>query len=500
LGRSELNNYDSPHKRFFCSGITFAHTFFFLYRWGDVHLRKQRRRKKEKKKKKKRTMGVLWDLVFDNSYQKDSKEAEAAVRKKYPLLLHSEETILFAFKDRGGKGRDKEYFTSHRILIKDGKGVGSKRKNYQSILYSSIQAWSVESAGSIDTDVELHIWGSGVPHISIDFAKSNVDIFQLQQLLNLKVKWSEETSISNNNKDAIDSVPPNMDKKQSAMGNMMDWLGDNAKQIDTAQVEQKFKTEIPILLANETVEIAFQSGRDTKAFTNKRLLLVNVKGIMGKKIEFTSILWSCVQAYSVQTAGAFLDRDTEMKLYTNITAGYGELAEIAQDFRNGKANLFAIQKTLCNHILGQDDTTPALMKDSEIELREGQADPRGNWWFRDNQRPLDAVEMDKVYHSDPAILQASERVEFAFKGRRDITMFTTKRLIIIDPKGLFGKQVQYTSIPWEKIVAYAVRTSGRFLDFDTEVCFWTEMAFEPGQAGGGDDNPPVPPSPYMSYL
>lgn len=75
-------------------------------------------------------MGVWFDFIFDNAYSVDAKEAEQQMRKKYPLLLHKQETVILAFKDRGGRGRDKEYFTSHRILIKDGKGIGSKRKNY----------------------------------------------------------------------------------------------------------------------------------------------------------------------------------------------------------------------------------------------------------------------------------------------------------------------------------------------------------------------------------
>jgi hypothetical protein len=107
---------------------------------------------------------------------------------------------------------------------------------------------------------------------------------------------------------------------------------------------------MPVLFANEKVNLAFKSGRDTKIFTDKRLLLVNVKGLIGKKIEFTLILWKSVHGYLVETAGAFLDRDTEMKLYTNIN----DMEEIEQDFRHGKANLFGIQKLLCNHILGED--------------------------------------------------------------------------------------------------------------------------------------------------
>lgn len=82
---------------------------------------------------------AIYAFLGKNSFQVDAAEAEKGVREKYPLLLHPSETIQLAFKDRGAMGRDKSYFTSHRILIKDGKGVGSKRKNYQSIPYAHIQ-------------------------------------------------------------------------------------------------------------------------------------------------------------------------------------------------------------------------------------------------------------------------------------------------------------------------------------------------------------------------
>lgn len=82
---------------------------------------------------------AIYAFLGKNSFQVDAAAAEQGVREKYPLLLHPNESIQLAFKDRGALGRDKSYFTSHRILIKDGKGVGSKRKNYQSILYCHIQ-------------------------------------------------------------------------------------------------------------------------------------------------------------------------------------------------------------------------------------------------------------------------------------------------------------------------------------------------------------------------
>eukprot|EP00980_Cylindrotheca_fusiformis_P028777 scaffold22642_cov134-Cylindrotheca_fusiformis.AAC.32 len=438
-------------------------------------------------------MGVFYDFIFDNAYQQDAGDAEQKMREKYPLLLHSEERVELAFRDRGGKGRDKEFFTTHRILIKDGKGIGSKRKNYQSILYSSIQAFAVQTAGKFDGDVEVKIWSTGIPKVTIDLSAANVDIYQVQQFLNSKVM---PYAIENNTNlhDRIDPTPPNMDQKQSTATKVFDWFGDNAKQVDAAGAEQIFKTEMPILLANERIQLIFKSGRDYTALTNYRVMLIDVQGVFGKKIEFVSVLWKSVKAYSVQTAGAFFDRDVEMKLYTNIL----QMESIDQDFRKNKCNLFAIQKCLSNHILWCDLTaSPAAFED--LDLRESHVDQKGFWWFRDNQRPLDAVEINRQYHQDPPLLMEREQVEMAFKGRRDMTIFTNLRVIIIDPKGFKGAQIEYTSLPWRSIVGHSVRSAGKYLDWDAEVGFWTEMAFYPGESGD-DNSPPVPPRPWKSYF
>lgn len=390
-------------------------------------------------------MGVWYDFVFDNTYKVDAKEAEDRMRSKYPILLHEKETIELAFKDRGGKGRDKEYFTSHRILIKDGKGVGNKRKNYLSIPYSSIRAFSVQTAGALlDEDCELNIYSSAMSAVSINFSASNVDIFQIYQLLNAKIPWSQDRGTS----DYVDPVPPRMDKKQTTAGNILDWFGDNASQVDAQEVETRFKTEFPILLEDEKVELAFKSGRDTKFFTNRRILLVNVKGLVGKKIEFLTLPYSSIHAFYVQTAGALLDRDTELRIFTSLV---GDLYRVDQDFRHGKANLWAIQKVLCNHVLGDDkDPLP------DVDRYEGHQDSQGGIFglltgLRFNERPIDAVAMEAALRTDPPILQGSEHIEMAFQGHRDITLFTTKRLITIDKKGLFGKKIEYFSVPWESV-------------------------------------------------
>jgi Bacterial PH domain len=285
--------------------------------------------------------------------------------------------------------------------------------------------------------------------------------------------------------------------RQTALGNMADWLGDNAKQVDAKEVEEHFNTVFPILLGDEIVEIAFRSGRDTKCFTSKRILMVDVKGLLGKKIEFLTVLYSSIHGFSVQTAGALLDRDTEMVLHTNII---GDLSELRQDFRHGKANLWAIQKVLCNHVLG-DDKNPL----PDVDRYQGHQDSEGGLFglitgLRFNERPIDAGAVERALRVDPPILQGSEIVEMAFQGHRDVTLFTTKRVITINKKGLFGKKIQFFSVPWEKMVAFGIRSAGWMVDFDVEVDLYTEMGFFPGSPPDGESSPRIPSSPEQSCL
>ena len=95
---------------------------------------------------------------------------------------------------------------------------------------------------------------------------------------------------------------------------IIDFLGDNAKQIDPAEVEPFLKQQYPVLFPDEKIDLVFKSGRDYNVFTPYRYMFVDVKGITGKAISFKTLSWSSIKAYSVQTAGAFLDRDTEMYL------------------------------------------------------------------------------------------------------------------------------------------------------------------------------------------
>jgi hypothetical protein len=115
---------------------------------------------------------------------------------------------------------------------------------------------------------------------------------------------------------------------------------------------------------------------------------------------------------------------------------------------------------------------------------------------------IDASVANRQFHSDMPILQACENVELAFKGRRDMLLFTTKRVIFVDTQGFLGmgKKMEFTSLPYSTISAFSVRSAGSWIDKDSELCFWLDFddVFNPPRAK--EDDPPPPPIPRKSYL
>ena len=64
------------------------------------------------------------------------------------------------------------------------------------------------------------------------------------------------------------------------------------KPMENSEGENEVKD---ILIPDETVTFAFVSMRDKLIFTDKRIISVNVKGITGKKIDYTSIPYANIQ-------------------------------------------------------------------------------------------------------------------------------------------------------------------------------------------------------------
>lgn len=70
----------------------------------------------------------------------------------------------------------------------------------------------------------------------------------------------------------------------------------------------------PMFISGEQIIASFKTVRDGVVFTNKRIFAINVQGITGKKVDYTSLPYSKIQAFSVETAGV-IDLDSELELW-----------------------------------------------------------------------------------------------------------------------------------------------------------------------------------------
>ena len=73
------------------------------------------------------------------------------------------------------------------------------------------------------------------------------------------------------------------------------------------------KTISELLIPDEVVIGSYVSMRDRVIFTNKRIVSVNVQGITGSKVDYTSIPYNKILYYSVETAGT-MDLDSELSI------------------------------------------------------------------------------------------------------------------------------------------------------------------------------------------
>ena len=70
-----------------------------------------------------------------------------------------------------------------------------------------------------------------------------------------------------------------------------------------------------LLIGGEVIVSAFQTVRDQLDFTNKRIIAIDVQGVTGKRKSFTTLPYSKVQFFTIQTPGFMeLFSDTELLL------------------------------------------------------------------------------------------------------------------------------------------------------------------------------------------
>lgn len=125
------------------------------------------------------------------------------------------------------------------------------------------------------------------------------------------------------------------------MGILSSLLG-NAGAIEKETLHEKYGK---LLIPSEEIEAGFKIIRDTFIFTNKRLILVDVQGITGNKIEYFSVLYKSITRFSVETAGSF-DLDAELKIWIS-----GEQSPSISKRFNKKVDIYEVQKILAQFTL-----------------------------------------------------------------------------------------------------------------------------------------------------
>lgn len=107
---------------------------------------------------------------------------------------------------------------------------------------------------------------------------------------------------------------------------------------------QSVRPEVPTLLVNgENIVMAFQTVRDQVIFTDKRIFVVNVQGITGKRTSYFSYPYSKVQYFGIETAGV-LDIDSE------LVFAFSNGAKLQFDFKS-KVDIRKISMMVSNYIL-----------------------------------------------------------------------------------------------------------------------------------------------------
>ena len=112
------------------------------------------------------------------------------------------------------------------------------------------------------------------------------------------------------------------------------------KPIDVGETHDEVKN---FLIIGEQVISVFKALRDQVVFTNKRIIAINVQGITGSKRDYTSIPYSKIQTFSVETSGTF-DRDAEIEIYLSA------VGKVRFEIK-GSADIILVNKTISEFIL-----------------------------------------------------------------------------------------------------------------------------------------------------
>ena len=81
-------------------------------------------------------------------------------------------------------------------------------------------------------------------------------------------------------------------------------------------------------------------------------------------------------------------------------------------------------------------------------------------------------------HGDWLALADTEEIEFAAKTRRDLLVFTDRRVIVTDTQGFIRKKTEYSTVPYHSISRWSVESKKGLFD-GADLKLWISSQTEP---------------------
>lgn len=125
------------------------------------------------------------------------------------------------------------------------------------------------------------------------------------------------------------------------MGLLNKILG-NASEVSVEQLTTKYGR---LLIENEQIELGFMLFRDVFMFTNLRLILIDVQGLTGSKVEYKSMPYKNISRFSLESAGT-LDLDAELKIWISSE----NIPSVSKKF-NKSINIYNVQRYLASKVM-----------------------------------------------------------------------------------------------------------------------------------------------------
>ena len=181
-----------------------------------------------------------------------------------------------------------------------------------SVSWNSVRTWSVESAGSVDRDMEvsqshsevnlpvfitnIHLntcgfklsvsfksyWNNSIKQ---DLRKGTADLFAIQSFISHFIIGNADGRTALTNAQSYTPTPS---------GSVTKFLGflNDAHMKDATELTATLRATPALLQSDESIEAAFKCGRDLFLISTKRIIIVDKQGITGKSVEYKSYpLW-----------------------------------------------------------------------------------------------------------------------------------------------------------------------------------------------------------------